>query len=80
MLIRFIQVLKAAAKIRNHEFLEHHSADGIPDVNMYGYHRKCYQEFTHKQKLERLQKNQAAEEELRRSSRHIGGSGNFFRL
>ena len=77
MFIFHSQVVKEAARIRNFDRLEDHRADRIPDVNMYGYHMKCYQEFTHKQKLERLQrnKNQAAEEQLRRSSRQAGSSG-----
>ena len=29
----------------------------IPDESLYGYHRKCYQEYTHKQRLQRMVAN-----------------------
>ena len=29
----------------------------IPDESLHGYHRKCYQEYIHKQKLQRMVAN-----------------------
>ena len=52
--------------------------DEIPDGELYGYHKKCYQEYTNKQKLKRISEKliegKLRKEEERRSSRKSGSS------
>ena len=50
--------------------------EDIPDEKKYGYHKRCYQDYTNKQKLERITKKQNGEGDLlRRSSRSAGNMG-----
>ena len=41
----------------------------IADESLYGYHRKCYQDYTHKQKLQSLVANKRVGIEQRKSGR-----------
>ena len=50
--------------------------EDVPDERKYGYHKSCYQDYTNKQKLERITKKQNEEGDLRRrSSRSAGNMG-----
>ena len=50
----------------------------ILDESFYGYHRKCYQEYTQKQKLQRMVANTQVAIEQRKSGRksRTGGTCN----
>ena len=52
--ICFLQVVKHASKIRKDASLNTFEESTIPDESLYSYHRKCCQEYTHKQKLQRM--------------------------
>ena len=45
------------SKIRKDASLNTFEESIIPDEGLYGYHRKCYQEYTYKQKLQRMVAN-----------------------
>ena len=50
----------------------------IEDESLYGYHRKCYQEYTHEQKLQRMVGSTQVAVEQRKSGRdsRTGGTCN----
>ena len=78
--ICFLQVVKDASKVRKDASLNNFEGSKIPDENLYGYHRKCYQEYTHKQKLQRMVENKQVAVEQRKSGREsrTGGTCNKF--
>lgn len=75
-----IQVVNNASSRREDKILEGFSKDELPDADSYGYHRKCYQEYTNKEKLRRLEEKRQKEKsnniEPRQSSR-TASSGLF---
>ena len=52
----------------------------IPDESVYGYHRKCYEEYTHKQKLKRMVENKQVAVEQRKSGRESRSRGTSNKL
>ena len=61
------QVSKNASAIRNDKLLDQFNED-VPDERKCGYHKRCYQDYTNKQKIERITKKQNEEGDLRRRS------------
>ena len=49
--------VKDASKIHKDLRLNTFAESIIPDESLYSYHRECYQEHTHKQKLQRMVEN-----------------------
>ena len=69
------EIWKKASAIRNDQLLHQFNGD-IWDKKKFGYHKKCYQEYTNKQKLKRITTKQNEEGYLlRRSSRSAGIMG-----
>ena len=63
---------KNASAIRKDQLLDQFNED-VPDNKKNVYHKKCYQEYTNKQKLERITEKQNEEGDLlTRSSRSVG--------
>ena len=71
----FYQVVKDASKIRKDGSVNTFVESTIPDESLYGYHRKCYQEYIHKQKFQKMVANAQVAVEQRKSVREsrIGG-------
>ena len=47
-------VLKNVSAIRYENMLQDFLSDEVPSRDLHGYHEKCYQEYTNKQKLNRI--------------------------
>ena len=65
----FFQVVKDASKIRKDGSLNTFVESTIPDESLYGHHRKCCQEYTHKQKLQKMVANAQVAVKQRKSGR-----------
>ena len=76
----FLQVVKDASKIRKDASLNTFVESTIPDESLYGYHRKCYQEYTHKQKLQRMVANTQVAVEQRKSGKESRAGGTCNKL
>ena len=48
------EVLKNVSAIRDENMLQDFLSDEVPSRDLQGYHEKCYQDYTNKQKLNRI--------------------------
>ena len=78
MVYCFLHVVKDESKICKNSILNTFEESTISDESLYGYHRKCYQEYTYKQKFQRMVANKQVGVKERKSGREsrIGGTCN----